>query len=106
MFGWGERFQAAAQPSIHGTRPVAPEAGISMEKDFQVDETFLKTKTKAELGKMGVKTFGVTEATAAAENLKKTDLIKLLLGHQLAGKVPAEIAKEIKIITFGKRKSK
>ncbi|MFA5112665.1 MAG: ParB/RepB/Spo0J family partition protein [Candidatus Margulisiibacteriota bacterium] len=66
----------------------------SVAKDFVIDEAYLQPKTKAQLLKLA-KELGLyrkaEEATALAQ-MKKPELITWILGHDLKGKVPAEIA--------------
>lgn len=80
-----------------------PESGLTLEKNFAVDEQFLNSKTKDELVDLAVKKFGLP-ATCAKLDMKKTEILKGILKHNLVGKVPAELAKECKVITFGKGK--
>lgn len=77
-----------------------PEAGLSWEKDFSIDGAFLETKTKGELVELAVKKFGLP-ATCASTDMKKPEIVKGILKHELTGKVPSEIAKECKLITLG-----
>jgi hypothetical protein len=83
---------------------ITPEAGISMEKDFVVDEQFLQTKTKAELTSL-MKKFDLT-GYQGNDARKKPEIIKLMLSQKLIGKMPPEVAKECKIVTFSSTKTK
>lgn len=78
-----------------------PEAGLTLEKNFAIDEQFLNSKTKDELVDMAVKKFGLP-ASCARLDMKKTEIMKGILKHNLVGKVPAEVTKECRMITFGK----
>jgi hypothetical protein len=82
-----------------------PEAGLSLEKDFRVDETFLQTKTKVELVDLAVKKFGLPAACANSD-MKKPEIIKGIMKHDLTGKVPPDIAKECRMVTLGGAKAK
>jgi len=90
-----------------------PEAGLSLEKDFKVDEAFLNTKTKAELVQL-VKTLQLKDIidgyAGGWPNLfqaePKTDIVKRILKSPLIGKVPPELAKECKIIPVATAKAK
>jgi len=86
------------------------EAGLSFEKDFQVDEAFLVTKTKGELAQL-VRDFKIQSAgspiiKADIVNMKKPEIVKLVLAQKLTGKVPSEVAKECKLVSFGGAKVK
>ncbi len=81
---------------------ITSEAGITLEKDFVVDEQFLQTKTKGELIDLAVKKFGLPTAGA---DMKKPEIVKGILSHNLVGKVPPEIAKECKLISFTAEKA-
>lgn len=67
---------------------MTPEAGIDMNADFLMDETFLKTKTKAELLQM-VKDMGLK--VAVSEKNKKSEIVTAILAQELVGKATAEI---------------
>ena len=80
-----------------------PEAGLTLEKDFLVDKTYLDTLTKGELTDL-MKKFGLTGHEGNATR-KKPEIIKLFLAQKLTGKVPPVIAKECKIISLGAEKT-
>ena len=79
-------------------------AGIDLQKDFAINEEYLKKKTKPEILEIG-ESLGVFEMDAATEYLagtlkrksfkacKKSELVKVFLesGIDLTGLVPAEI---------------
>lgn len=68
---------------------MTPEAGIDISADFLMDETFLKTKTKAELLQMD-KDMGLT--VTATEKDKKREIVAAILSHDLVGKATPEIS--------------
>ena len=80
------------------------EAGLTMEKDFKVDEAYLNSKTKAELTQL-MKKFDLT-GHQGNDTRKKPEIVKLILAQTLIGKVPPELAKECKVITLGAVKAK
>jgi len=73
---------------------MTPEAGIDMSADFQMDETFIKTKTKAELIQMD-KDMGLT--VTATEKDKKSEIVNAILSHDLVGKATPEIAESCRL---------
>jgi ParB family chromosome partitioning protein len=79
-----------------GRRRVAEYLGIDLAKEFSVDKDYLEKKTKAEILAFG-KNFKILKVKNAS-NLKKSELVKLVLAHgaALVGKVPAEILKDKK----------
>jgi hypothetical protein len=68
---------------------MTPEAGIDMSADFLMDETFIKTKTKADLLKM-VRDMGLS--VAATKKNKKSEIVTAILAQELVGKATPEIA--------------
>ena len=68
---------------------MTPEAGIDMARDFVMDETFINTKTKAELLRM-VKDLGLN--VAATEKNKKAEIVAAIQAQDLVGKATPEIA--------------
>lgn len=82
--------------SIQATMPsvllmMAEEAKLDMTKDFGVDETFLKSKTKEELIAFA-RTFDLQDngLKTMTSNSKKGELVKAILAHDLKGKLPKE----------------
>jgi ParB/RepB/Spo0J family partition protein len=68
---------------------MTPEAGIDMEKDFQMDKEFLNTKKKAELIEMA-KALGLPVEFTGKE--KKSEMLDAILALELTGKRTQEIA--------------
>jgi ParB/RepB/Spo0J family partition protein len=68
---------------------MTPEAGIDMTRDFVMDETFINTKTKAELLRM-VKDLGLN--VAATEKNKKAEIVAAIQAQDLVGKATPELA--------------
>jgi len=73
---------------------MTPEAGIDMNADFQMDEAFLKTKTKAELLLM-VKDMSLT--IKATEKDKKGEIVTAILALNLVGKATPEIVESFRL---------
>jgi len=73
---------------------MTPEGGIDMSADFQMDETFIKTKTKADLIQM-VKDMGLN--VAATEKNKKSEIVAAILAQELVGKATHEIAESCRL---------
>jgi ParB/RepB/Spo0J family partition protein len=71
---------------------MAPEAGIVLEKEFKIDQTYLNAMTKDELLKFS-KTLGV-KALALDAEMKKPAMIEDILKHDLTGKMPKDVAEE------------
>ena len=67
---------------------MTPEAGIDMTRDFVMDETFINTKTKAELLRM-VKDLGLN--VAATEKNKKAEIVAAIQAQDLVGKATSEL---------------
>jgi ParB/RepB/Spo0J family partition protein len=68
---------------------MTPEAGIDMTRDFVMDETFINSKTKAELLKM-VKDLGLS--IAATEKNKKAEIVAAIQAQDLVGKATPELS--------------
>lgn len=73
---------------------MTPEAGIDMNADFLMDETFIKTKTKAELLQM-VKDMGLK--VSVSEKNKKSEIVTAILAQDLVGKATPEIAESCRL---------
>jgi PRTRC genetic system ParB family protein len=67
---------------------MTPEAGIDMTRDFVMDETFINSKTKAELLRM-VKDLGLS--VAATEKNKKPEIVVAIQAQDLVGKATPEL---------------
>ncbi|MHB8173543.1 MAG: ParB/RepB/Spo0J family partition protein [Nitrospirota bacterium] len=68
---------------------MTPEAGIDMTRDFVMDETFINSKTKAELLRM-VKDLGLN--VSATEKNKKAEIVAAIQAQDLVGKATPELA--------------
>ena len=73
---------------------MTPEAGIDMTRDFVMDETFINTKTKAELLRM-VKDLGLN--VAATEKNKKAEIVAAIQAQDLVGKATPELMESFKL---------
>jgi len=92
-------LKAVAAATIQYTDPkvllhMTPEAGIDMNADFLMDETFIKTKTKAELLQM-VKDLDLT--VAVTDKAKKSEIVIAILAQELVGKTTPEIAESCQL---------
>ena len=74
---------------------MTPEAGIDMSADFLMDETFIKTKKKAELIQM-VEEMGLT--VTATEKDKKSEVVTAILAQELVGKATPEITESCRLM--------
>ena len=74
---------------------MTPEAGIDMTRDFVMDETFINTKTKAELLRM-VKDLGLN--VAATDKNKKAEIVAAIQAQDLVGKATLELSESFKLM--------
>ncbi|MDH4028759.1 MAG: hypothetical protein OEU95_08010, partial [Nitrospirota bacterium] len=70
-----------------------PEAGLTVEKDFRMDETYLKTKTKSDLVRL-VKELKLS--VSIEEKMKKSEMLDLILEQDLTGKTTTHIREAFK----------
>lgn len=82
--------KAAADTSTDVLLMMAPEAGIDVGAEFKIDEAWLKTKTKPQLVMLNSELGLGLELSATA---KKGKLIEAILGENITGMIPLEMAK-------------
>jgi ParB/RepB/Spo0J family partition protein len=77
---------------------MTPEAGIDMTRDFVMDETFINSKTKAELLRM-VKDLGLS--VVATEKNKKPEIVAAIQAQDLVGKATPELSESFVLKELG-----
>jgi len=68
---------------------IAEQFDIRIERDFVMDEAFLNKKTKAELAELNAR-FNIINKDI--QDMKKSDIIPMMLKKDLSGMIPDEIA--------------
>lgn len=67
---------------------IAEQFDVKIERDFVMDEAFLNKKTKVELAELNTK-FNILDQDI--QNMKKSDIIPMMLKKDLSGMIPDEI---------------